>query len=52
MRKVKREDKFDLRYWPPIQGPGDDLFYTDLEECIRKENMNKENIDNYNKIKD
>ena len=39
--KTKKEGKKDVRYWPPIQGPGeDDLFYTDLKDCINNENMN------------
>ena len=37
--------KSDIRYWPPIQGPGDDLYYMNLEDCVLKENMNKSFLD-------
>jgi len=40
--KVKKENRLDIRYWPPIQGPGgEDNYYTDLNKCIIEENMNK-----------
>ena len=39
--KTIKEGKEDIRYWPPIQGPGDDLYYENLEECVLKEKMNK-----------
>ena len=41
--KTIKEGKKDIRYWPPTQGHGvgGDLYYTNLEDCILKENMNK-----------
>ncbi len=38
--KTKKEGKKDIRYWPPIQGFGDDNYYIDLEKCILEEQMN------------
>ena len=43
--KTIKENKDDIRYWPPIQGPGDDLYYMNLEDCVLKENMNKSFLD-------
>ena len=40
--KKKRKEKKDIRWWPPLQGMGDDLYYTDFNECIIKENLNKD----------
>tara|TARA_Y100001963_G_C6555098_1_gene341636 strand:- start:156 stop:665 length:510 start_codon:yes stop_codon:yes gene_type:complete len=40
--KTKKEGKQDVRYWPPIQGFGDDLYYYDINECVIKQNLNKD----------
>ena len=38
----KKKNYPNIRYWIPKQGPGEDLYYTNLEECIVKGNMNKD----------
>jgi|EP01050_Picozoa_sp_SAG11_P000879 hypothetical protein len=41
--KIKKENRPNIRWWPPLQGTGDeDIYYTDLKKCIQKENMNPE----------
>jgi len=40
--KIRKDNKPELRFWPPIQGMGDDLYYYDLKKCILNENMNKD----------
>ena len=41
--KNKKKYHPNVRYHPPIQGPGaNDVYYTDIKECITKGNMNQE----------
>ena len=37
--KNKKKYHSDVRYWPPRQGPGGDLYYTDLKKCVLEEQM-------------
>ena len=40
--KNKKKYHPNIRYWPPSQGTKGDIYYIDLDVCIRKENMNRD----------